>query len=57
MTARDPVTIPIARHITVRVRVSGRTRWRVQLWCAMKLIALAAWIVGFRIQFERDDGA
>jgi hypothetical protein len=39
-------------HITMQVTVDHPTLWRVRFWLGMRLLRLAAWVVGCGIEIQ-----
>lgn len=35
----------LSKDVTLNIRVTGMRRWKVRQWLAIKLIALAAWVL------------
>ena len=44
---------PLMRRATICVDVTGVRTWRLRLWVGMRLIALAAIVMGCGIRFDR----
>lgn len=41
------------KHMTMQVDIAGLRVFRLRVWLGMKLIALAAWVIGCSVKVER----
>lgn len=50
-----PIKVPIQplmHHITLNVQVTGQTTWRIRQWLGIKLLVLAARVMGCNLQVD-----
>jgi len=58
MTTLGPITIDIrgavANH-TIRARVIGMRRFKVRTWIGTRLLCLAAWVIGCKVDVNIEE--
>lgn len=60
MASIGEVRVPAAKAIqslTLKVRVTGMRRFRIRMWLAIRLLKLAAWVIGTGIEIELPNGS
>lgn len=54
-TIRMPMS-SAAKRVTLSVKLTGRTRFAIRLWCGVHLIKLAARIIGCGVEISLPTG-
>jgi hypothetical protein len=59
MAKLGEVRFPVAKALqsmTLQVRVTGLRRFRIRVWLGIRLLKLAAWVIGTGINIELPNG-